>query len=146
MKTAKLTRTISSREIKREWHLIDVKGKVLGRVVTKIASLLIGKNKADYSPNHDMGDCVVVINARHIKVTGRKEDQKVYTRYSGYPSGLAEIPFSDMKAKRPTEIVRLAVWGMLPKNKLRKPRITRLFIYPDGSHKHNDKFINNGRK
>jgi large subunit ribosomal protein L13 len=130
----KLTIPTKEQEIKRAWHMIDVEGKVLGRQATKIAQLLIGKSKSYYTPHLDCGDNVVVVNAKHIEVTGKKEKDKIYTRYSGYPGGLKKITLEQMREKKPTEIVRHAVSGMLPKNKLRKRMLTRLYVYEGPEH------------
>lgn len=130
--------TISAKpkEIKRKWHVIDAKGKVLGRLATEVASHLIGKTKSNYAPEADCGDFVVVINSRDFIVTGNKADQKVYTRYSGYPGGLKEVVLSKAKQDKPNFVVRHAVMGMIPKNKLRKVCIKRLFIYEAETHPH----------
>ncbi|KAI9136597.1 50S ribosomal protein L13 [Paraphysoderma sedebokerense] len=118
----------------RLWHLVDVKNKVLGRVSTDIAKLLMGKHKPIYDPGADCGDYVVVINARHVAVTGKKYDQKLYRYHTGYVGGLKEIPFSRMMMKHPDEIVKKSVSGMLPKNRLRAVRLNRLLIFPDEEH------------
>ncbi len=136
------TKSISEHDIERNWHLIDVSGKVLGRISTEIASLLSGKNKVTFVRNLDSGDHVVVINAKQVKLTGRKSEQKVYKRYSGFPGGLKNIAFEEMMLKRPDEIVRHSVYGMLPKNKLRNRMITRLSIYKDDKHPYENKMKN----
>jgi large subunit ribosomal protein L13 len=118
----------------RVWHLVDVKDRVLGRVATRIATTLMGKHKPIYDPASDCGDYVVVINARHVKVTGRKATQKLYRHHSGYPGGLKEIPFKRMIEEKPDEVIRRAVSGMLPKNRLRDVRLKRLLIFPDEKH------------
>jgi len=119
----------------RDWFLIDAKGVVLGRMASFIANLLMGKYKPDYAPHIDKGAGVIVINAKHIKVTGRKLKQKKYFRYSGYPGGIKEITMEKLLAKKPEEVIKHAVRGMLPKNKLRDDRIKRLKVYPDENHK-----------
>ena len=134
------TRPIREKDIKRNWHLIDVKDKILGRVTSESVKYLQGKHKSNYSTHLDSGDYVVVINAREVKVTGRKEKQKVYTRYSGYPGGLKKIRFDELKKKNPTEIIRHAISGMLPKNKLRDRRLSRLYIFPNETHPYQNKF------
>jgi len=134
------TYSVKKSETKREWHLIDAKGQILGRLATKIADLLIGKNKPYFIPHLDCGDYVVVINASQIKVSGRKAQQKKYYRYSGYPGGLKEITFSQQMAKDPTKMIRHAVGGMLPKNKLRDKRLARLKIFAEEEHQYKDKF------
>jgi large subunit ribosomal protein L13 len=136
----KITKPERQEDIKRKWHLVDMSDKVLGREATNIASLLIGKHKINYVPYLDSGDYVVVINASKVKVTGKKRKEKVYTYYSGYPGGLKEVKYEELSKKKPAEIVRHCVSGMLPKNKLRKRRITRLYIYADENHPHLNKF------
>lgn len=142
MKITHSTKAGRTEDVIRKWHLIDIRGKVLGRVVSDITSLLQGKNLATYSPNIDSGDNVVVINAAHLVVTGKKLKDKVYTRYSGFPGGLTKKVLGDVMKQKPTDVVRLAVSGMLPKNKLRDVRMGRLFVYKDNSHPHEDKFKN----
>jgi len=127
------------KDIERRWHLVDLKDKILGREVTKIATLLRGKNKPYFTPSLDCGDHVVVINAQKVRLTGKKEDQKVYRRYSGYPGGLREVSYQRMLEKRPKEVVRHAVRGMLPKNKLRSRMIKRLYVFPGEKHPYEDK-------
>jgi large subunit ribosomal protein L13 len=111
------------------WFVIDANGQVLGRLATKIARLLIGKDKPAYTPFLDSGDHVIVINAERVKLTGNKIDQKVYRHHSSYPGGLKEIPIRRMLERRPEEVVREAVLGMLPKNKLRARRAKKLRVY-----------------
>src|SRR3990167_9299290 len=127
-------------EIKRDWHLVDVKGKILGRISTEIARLLMGKNKPYFVKNLDCGDCVVVINAKEISITGKKEKDKIYTSYSGYPGGLRKRTLAELRHNKPEEIVRHAVSGMLPKNKLRASMLKRLYIFAGSEHKYGDKF------
>ncbi len=136
----KQTKTISANDIERKWHLYDAKGKILGRFITQVSTLLIGKGKTNYAPNLDAGDYVVVINAQHVKVTGTKEQNKIYTRYSGYPGGLKEVPFYQQMAKDPRKVIQNAVSGMLPKNKLRDIRIKRLYVFPEADHTFTEKF------
>ncbi len=136
----KSTKLLSAKSIKREWHLIDMKDAVVGRIVPEIARILQGKNKTTYSPNLDMGDYVVVINASKLKLTGHKLNDKVYTRYSGYPDGLSQIKAGVLLKKNPERIITEAVSGMLPKNKLRKRRLTRLFVYAGDVHPYASKF------
>ncbi len=130
----KSTKPVKSKEIKRDWHLFDAKDKVLGRFATEIIRYLTGKNKVNYVPYLDMGDFVVVVNAKHIVLTGKKEQTKTYSRYSGYPGGLKTISFAVLKEKNPAEIIKQAVSKMLPKNKLRVKRLTRLFIFAEEKH------------
>jgi large subunit ribosomal protein L13 len=136
------THSVKKSEIKRVWHLIDAKGQILGRLATKIANLLIGKSKPYFVPHLDCGDYVVVINASEVKVSGRKDQQKKYYHYSGYPGGLKETVFSQQIAKDPTKVIRHAVEGMLPKNKLRDKRLARLKIFAGEEHRYKDKFQN----
>lgn len=137
---AKSTRPVTEKEIKREWHLIDVQGKVLGREIPRIIELLQGKHKVSFVPYLDMGDNVVVINVKDIKVTGSKADEKEYQYFSGYPGGQKSVSYKQMKAERPEEIIRHAVTGMLPKNKLRDRRLSRLHVYEGDAHPFTDKF------
>jgi large subunit ribosomal protein L13 len=123
-------------EIDKRWYVVDADGKPLGRLASAIAVILMGKNKPNYTPFIDMGDYVVVINADRIKLSGNKMNQKLYRRHSGYPGGLKEELAKDIFAKSPGKLVRLAVWGMLPKNKLRAVRIKKLKIYRGASHPH----------
>lgn len=128
------TKSVSAQQIQRTWHEIDAKGKVLGRISTEISQLLIGKQKITYVPYLDGGDYVVVKNAKQVTVTGKKPRKKMYTFYSGYPGGLREVSYKELQKKNPTEIIRHAVSGKLPKNKHRKPMLTRLFIFPEEDH------------
>lgn len=123
-------------DVKREWHLVDAKGQILGRLASDIAQKLIGKNKPTFTPHIDGGDHVVVINASEIAVTGNKETDKMYYRHSGYPGGLKEKSLGDLKESYPTRIIEKAVFNMLPKNKLRSGRMTRLKVYAGAEHKH----------
>ena len=136
----KTTKPVKEKEISRSWHLVDVSGQILGRVACKISILLQGKHKVNYVPYLDNGDYVVVINVNKIKVTGNKGKEKIYTHYSGYPGGLKKFTFNDLLEKKPEEIIKRAVLGMLPKNKLRDRRAARLFIFADEKHPYQDKF------
>lgn len=136
----KPTLPTKTKEIKRTWHIVDVKDQILGRVATGIALKLVGKSKPNFARNIDCGDYVVVINSKHVMVTGRKEKEKMYGNYSGFPGGLKEKALWQLRKEKPTEIVRRAVMGMLPKNKLRDRLMTRLYIYPDAEHPYTDKF------
>lgn len=135
----RLTLTPKLSDIKRDWYLIDAKGKILGRLATQVAQLLMGKNKPYFVKNLDCGDFVVVINAQEVKVTGRKEKQKIYYRHSGYPGGLKEIPLGRMRKEHPERIIEHAVKGMLPKNKLQDPRMVRLKVFGGEDHPYKDK-------
>ncbi len=128
------TKSQKNSDIKRSWHLVDMKGKTLGRVTTMIASLLQGKQKPRYVSYLDCGDYVVVINARQVRLTGKKAQVKTYTNFSGYPAGLRITSFATMMEKKPGDVVRRAVSGMLPKNKHRQPRLNRLFVFVDDKH------------
>ncbi len=127
------TKTTKASEIKRDWHLFDASGQILGRLSTQIATTLIGKDKVNYVPYLDCGDNVVVVHAAKIRFTGRKLDQKKHYSHSGYPGGFKEIGLAWQMEKDPTKVIRLAVSRMLPKNKHRKPRLARLKIYT-GDH------------
>ncbi|KAI1795001.1 60S ribosomal protein L23 [Ganoderma leucocontextum] len=116
----------------RVWHHVDASDRVLGKLAERIAIVLMGKHKPIHDPGADCGDYVVVTNARNIKVTGKKSQQLVYRHHTMYPGGLKEIQYKDMMRRKPDEIIRQAVSGMLPKNKLRERRLERLRIFPDG--------------
>lgn len=123
-------------EVKRDWHLVDAEGQVLGRLATGIAVKLMGKNKPTYTPHIDGGDFVVVINASKIAVTGKKESDKEYFRYSGYAGGLKVKSLGELRTTFPTRIIESAVFNMLPDNKLRGERMLRLKVYAGAEHKH----------
>jgi large subunit ribosomal protein L13 len=127
---------LKKEEVKRNWYLVDASGKTLGRLASKIAVLLMGKHKKDYTPHVDNGDFVVVINAEKIHVTGKKLEKKIYYKHTGYMGHLKETPLKDMLAKKPEEVIRLAVRGMLPKNRLRDRRMKRLKVYAGPEHPH----------
>jgi len=127
-------------EIKREWHLFDAKDQILGRLATKIAVLLMGKNKVSYTPHLDVGDYLVVINASQIRVTGKKMRQKIYYRHTAYMGGLKETRLEEQMEKDPTKVIELAVKNMLPKNKLRRERMKRLKVFAEETHPYGDKF------
>lgn len=129
----------TKQEIKREWHLIDAKNKVLGRLCSEVAKLLIGKQKVSYAPHFDTGDHVVVINAKKIKVTGRKMKQKKYYRHSGYPQGFRELTLQQQLDKDPRKVIELAVKRMLPKNRLQDQRMRRLRVFIKDKHDYEDK-------
>lgn len=133
-------KTISEKDIKREWYLVDVKDQVLGRVSTKIAQLLMGKGKSYFVRNLDCGDYVVVVNAKDVKVTGKKETLKKYYGHSGYPGGFKAEALQDLRKRRPTEIIKHAVSGMLPQNRLKSKMLKRLLIFADQNHSYQDKF------
>jgi large subunit ribosomal protein L13 len=123
-------------EVERRWYLVDAEGKTLGRLATQIANTLRGKNKPQYTPHVDTGDFVVVVNAEKVVLTGKKLDDKIYYRHSGYPGGLRERTAREQLERRPTEVLRTAVKGMLPKNRLARRQITKLKIYAGPEHPH----------
>ncbi len=129
----------SKKSEERKWYLIDLEGKILGRVVSLVTKYLIGKEKPTHSFHIDDGNYVIAINAKKIKVSGKKNVKKIYTFYSGYPSGLKKLNFNQLLNKNPKEIIRHAVSGMLPKNKHRKERLKRLFIFEDEKNPFTDK-------
>jgi large subunit ribosomal protein L13 len=130
-------------DIERQWHVIDASGEVLGRLATRIASLLMGKHKVMFSRNMDTGDYVVVINAGKVRVTGNKSKQKVYYRHSGYPGGIKGVGFTEMMQKNPARVIEHAVKGMLPHTKLGASMFRKLKVYVDEEHPHLGQ-INNG--
>ena len=134
------TTVIQGNHVDRNWHLIDLADKSVGRSAAQIAPLLMGKHKVSFSFHRDDGDYVVAVNASKIKITGKKLKQKIYYRHSGYAGNLKELTLKQMMAKDPRRVVYLAVRGMLPKNKLRKKRLIRLKIFIDDNHQYNDKF------
>lgn len=121
-------------KIDRKYHLFNAEGKIFGRLATEIATILRGKNKASFAPNVDAGDFAVVINADRIAASGNKMSGKIYHRFSGYPGGITSIALKDQLKKDSRKIIRSAVYGMLPKNKLRDKMIRRLFIYKKSEH------------
>ena len=123
-------------EISREWYVVDAEGQTLGRLATQIATVLRGKNKPQYTAHVDTGDFVVVVNAEKIAVTGNKMDQKMYYKHSGFPGGLRERTLREQLGRRPTEVLRKAVKGMLPRNKLSRDQINKLKIYAGPEHPH----------
>ncbi|MGQ9661028.1 MAG: 50S ribosomal protein L13 [Kiritimatiellia bacterium] len=123
-------------EVKREWLLLDATDKVLGRLAVKIADTLRGRDKPTYSPHVDTGNFVIVVNAEKVRLTGKKEEQKIYQRYSGWRGGLKEIPAGLMRRRHPEWLITLAVRGMLPRNHLRKEILRRLKVYAGPEHPH----------
>jgi large subunit ribosomal protein L13 len=123
-------------EVERSWYLVDAEGKNLGRLATHIADTLRGKNKPQFTPHVDTGDFVIVVNAEKIVVTGKKLDDKKYYRHSGYPGGLKERTLREQLERRPTEVIRTAVKGMLPRNKLARQQLTKLKVYAGPEHPH----------
>ena len=138
-----MTKTIPTKlsDIKRSWHLVDVKDKILGRISTEIAKKLMGKNKPYFVPNLDCGDYVVVLNCTGIIVTGKKMDQKIYRHYSGFPGGQKQKKMKVVLVEHPERIIKESVSGMLPKNKLRDSMLRRLYIYKDEIHPYKNKFV-----
>jgi large subunit ribosomal protein L13 len=136
-----ITKPTTASEIKRNWHLVDVKDQIIGHVAGEIALLLMGKNKSYFAKNMDCGDYVVVINSDFIKSTGNKEEQKLYRKHSMYPGGYKEITLEKLRIKKSEVIVEHAVKGMLPDNKLKSLWLKKLYIFPKGEHKYKDKFI-----
>jgi large subunit ribosomal protein L13 len=126
----------SEGEIVRKWHVVDATDQVLGRVASKAALLLMGKHKPIYTTFLDTGDHVVIVNAEKIRLTGRKDEQKIYRRHSGYPGGLSEVNIAKVRATRPTRILEQAIAGMLPKNKLGKQMYRKLKVYAGDKHPH----------
>jgi len=130
------TYVVKEGEIKREWYVVDAEGKTLGRLASKIARILMGKHKPYYTPHLDTGDFVIVVNADKIRVTGRKLDQKMYYRYSGYPGGLKSVTLRKQLATRPERVIWAAVRNMLPKNKLGRAMLKKLKVYASPEHPH----------
>ncbi|MGH2962355.1 MAG: 50S ribosomal protein L13 [Solirubrobacterales bacterium] len=121
---------------RRDWHVVDAEGQTLGRLATRIADTLRGKRKPEYTPHVDTGDFVVVVNAEKVRVTGDKRNAKLYRRHSGYPGGLRSRTLGDMLERRPEEVIRLAVRGMLPRNRLGRKQLTKLKVYAGPDHPH----------
>lgn len=130
------TYTVKKEDIKKKWYIVDAKDRILGRLASKVASVLRGKHKPIFTPYLDTGDGVIVINASRIRVTGRKLKQKVYRRYSGYPGGLREITLGNLLAKKPETVIKLAVKRMLPGGPLGTDMLKKLKIYADDKHPH----------
>ena len=130
------TYSVKAGDIKREWHLIDASGKTLGKLATEAARLLMGKHKPIFSPHQDTGDCVVVINAAGVKVTGNKAQQKTYYRHSGYPGGLKSITLDKVMQTKPTRVIEHAVRGMLPRTRLGNAMMKKLKVYAGKKHPH----------
>lgn len=130
------TYSVKKEEIQHEWFVVDAEGQILGRLASKVAQILRGKHKPIYTPSMDCGDFVIIINADKIRVTGNRLDDKVYYRYSGYPGGLKEITMRDQLAKHPHRILKLAVKGMLPRNRLGRQMFKKLKVYADANHPH----------
>jgi len=130
------TYSVRAKEIDRKWYVVDARDETLGRLATRIATVLRGKHKPSYSPHLDVGDFVVVVNADKIRVTGKKLDQKIYYRHSGYPGGLKSVTLRRQLAQHPTRVIRSAVWGMLPHNRLGRAMVKKLRVYAGDEHPH----------
>ena len=122
--------------VKRDWYVVDAEGKTLGRLATEVARRLKGKHKAEYTPHVDTGDYIVIINAEKVTVTGKKADDKMYYRHSGYPGGIKETNFNKLQAEKPEMIIEKAVKGMLPKNPLGREMFRKLKVYAGSEHNH----------
>ena len=130
------TKSANAATVNQKWYVVDAEGEVVGRLATRIASVLRGKNKPDFTPHVDTGDYVIVVNADKIRFTGSKLDDKEYLRYTGYPGGLRRRTAKEMLAKRPEMVLELAVKGMIPKTKLGRAQIKKLFLYSSATHPH----------
>ena len=130
------TTALRTQDIEQKWYLMDCSGKRLGRLSVQVANILRGKNKPEYTPNSDVGDFVVLVNAKNIDVTGNKSENKIYFRHTGYPGGIKKISFKDQLEKDPEKIIRDAVKGMLPKNQLNRQIIKKSKVYSDEVHPH----------
>lgn len=129
------TFVLKGKDIKRKMHLVDAKGQILGRMATRLATLLMGKHKPEYTPFLDCGDLVVVVNAREVRFTGRKKDQKIYTRYTGYPGGIRKITLGDLMEEKPEQVIREAVRKMLPHTNLGDRMLKHLRVYAGSEHR-----------
>jgi large subunit ribosomal protein L13 len=130
------TYTPRAKDIEREWHVVDAAGKTLGRLASQVANLLMGKHKPIYSPHLDAGDYVIVINAAQVRVSGKKDEQKIYYRHSGYPGGLKSSTFKEVFSSQPTRVIERAVKGMLPHNRLGRAMFKKLRVYAGSEHPH----------
>lgn len=142
----KLTKATRAADIKRSWYLVDVKDKILGRIASQIAQLLMGKSKSYFVPYLDCGDYVVLVNAASVQVTGKKAEQKLYMQYSGFPAGLKKKNFKQVLQENPERIIKKAVSGMLPNNKLKDSMLRRLYIFVDEKHPYEEKIKNQKAK
>ena len=130
------TRSVKKEEVQRRWFVVDADGEVIGRLCTRIATVLRGKHRPEYTPHVDTGEYVIVINASKVRLTGNKEQDKIYQNYSGYPGGLRELKASEVRSRRPERLIENAVKGMLPKNKLGNAMFKKLFVYAGSEHPH----------
>jgi large subunit ribosomal protein L13 len=135
------THVVREAEVERQWHVLDAKDKPLGRLATEAAMLLKGKHKPTYTPNMDMGDYVIVVNAAHVQLTGKKRWQKVYYRHSQYPGGLRAVSFETMLRAHPIRVIEHAVKGMLPHNRLGEGMFKKLKVYPSEAHPHQAQLV-----
>ena len=133
---AQKTTLLKAGEVTRKWFLVDATDRVLGRLASRIATILMGKHKPEYTPHVDSGDFVIVVNAEKVRLTGRKLDQKTHDYYTGYPGGHKYVPYREMMAKHPERVLKLAVRRMLPKNRLAKHMLKKLRIYVGAEHPH----------
>ena len=133
-------KNIKQADIKKDWRLIDAKNQILGRLSTQVVHLLMGKNKSYWTPHMDCGDYVVVINAKDVVLSAKKEKEKIYWRHSGYPGGLRSKTAAAVRATKPEELIRHAVVGMLPKNKLSRLILKKLYVYPNANHPYQNHF------
>jgi len=134
--TAKITKSAREQDIQHDWYVVDAQGQTLGRLATRVATILKGKNKPSYTPHMDCGDYVVVVNASKVHVTGQKMTQKKYYRHSGYPGGLKEVTLRDQLNKFPGRVIEAAVRGMLPHNRLGRQMFKKLKVYAGPNHPH----------
>jgi len=130
------TKSFTKEDVERKWYVVDANGKTLGRLASKVATLLRGKTSARFTPHNDTGDFVVVINAGKVKVTGKKSETKVYFHYTGYPGGATFVKYKELIEKKPETVIEHAVKGMLPKNRLGAQLFTKLKVYADSDHPH----------
>lgn len=141
-----MIKSTKSSQVKRNWHFLDAKDQILGRLATRAAQLLMGKGKPYFVRYLDCGDYVVVVNAQKVKVTGKKEEQKMYYRHSGYPGGFRQDPLRKWREEKPERIIMHAVRGMLPQNKLRDRMLKRLKVFPGENHPYGDKLKTKNEK
>jgi large subunit ribosomal protein L13 len=139
------TYSLSAKDIDKHWHVLDASGQTLGRLATQVAALLMGKHKPTYSRHLDMGDFVIIVNADKVRVTGKKLDDKIYYRHTGYMGGLKETPLGDMLQRHPSRVIELAVRGMLPRNRLSRHLLRHLKVYAGPDHPHEAQ-VNESRK
>ncbi|HEX2028665.1 MAG TPA: 50S ribosomal protein L13 [Nitriliruptorales bacterium] len=130
------TYSLSAKEIRREWYVVDAKDQVLGRLATRVAHVLRGKHKPSFTPHLDVGDHVIVINAAEVRLTGRKAERKLWHRHSGFPGGLKSVPFARLLAETPEQAVTKSITGMLPKNRLGRQMARKLKVYAGPDHPH----------